>query len=87
MIWPFQTIQTLRHGFSSRAGLLAQPGGSQILDVGNDPMVCERFISFENFLAAWFFYHLGRPPTIGGHASILNYLTVSVLNSGFWIFN
>ena len=51
-IRPFQTIQTLRYGFINRAGLLIQPGGSQILEVGNNPMVRERFKTIENALAA-----------------------------------
>ena len=42
-IRPFQTIQTLRYGLINRAGLLVQPGGRQVLDVGNNPMVQERF--------------------------------------------
>ena len=51
-IRPFQTIQTLRYGFINRAGLLVQPGGRQILDVGNNPMVRERFKTIESALAA-----------------------------------
>ena len=51
-IRPFQTIQTLRYGFINRAGLLVQPGGRQILDVGNNPMVRERFKIIESTLAA-----------------------------------
>ena len=51
-IRPFQTIQTLRHGLINRAGLLVQPGGRQILDVGNNPTVQERFKTVESALAA-----------------------------------
>jgi len=51
-IRPFQTIQTLRYGFINRAGLLVQPGGHHILDVGNNPMVRERFKTIENAPAA-----------------------------------
>ena len=49
---PFQTIQTLRYGLINRAGLLVQPGGRQVLDVGNNPMVQERFKTIESALAA-----------------------------------
>ena len=48
----FRTIQTLRYRFINRAGLLVQPNGRQILDVGNNPMVRERFQAIENALAA-----------------------------------
>ena len=51
-IRPFQTIQTLRYGLINRAGLLVQPGGRQILDVGNNPMVQEHFKTVESALAA-----------------------------------
>ena len=51
-IRPFQAIQTLRYGFINRAGLLVQPGGRQIIDVGNNPMVRERFKIIESALAA-----------------------------------
>ena len=51
-IRPFQTIQTLRYGFINRAGMLVQPGGRQILDVGNNPMVRERFKIIESALAS-----------------------------------
>ena len=51
-IRPFQTIQTLRYGFINRAGLLVQPGGLQILAVGNNPVVRERFQIIERALAA-----------------------------------
>ena len=51
-IRPFQTIQTLRYGFINRAGLLVQPGGRQVLNVGNNPMVQERFRTIESALAA-----------------------------------
>ena len=51
-IRPFQTIQTLRYGLINRAGLFVQPGGRQILDVGNNPMVQERFNALENAPAA-----------------------------------
>lgn len=51
-IRPFKTIQTLRYGFINRAGLLVQPGGRQILDVGNNSMVLERFKTIESALAA-----------------------------------
>ena len=51
-IRPFQTIQTLRYGLINRAGLLVQPGGRQILDVGNNPVVQERFKTVESALAA-----------------------------------
>ena len=51
-IRPFQTIQTLRYRFINRAGLLVQPNGRQILDVGNNPMVRKRFQTIENALAA-----------------------------------
>ena len=51
-IRPFQTIQTLRYGLINRAGLLARPGGRQILDVGNNPVVQERFKTLERALAA-----------------------------------
>ena len=49
---PFQSIQILRYGFMNRAGLLVQPGGRQMLDVGNDPMVREHFKIIESGLAA-----------------------------------
>ena len=42
-IRPFQTKQTLRLGFNSRAGWLVQPRGRHILDVGNNTMVREHF--------------------------------------------
>ena len=48
----FQTIQTLRYGFINRAGLLVQPQGRHILDVGNNPMVRERFETIGSALAA-----------------------------------
>ncbi len=51
-IRPFQTIQTLRYGLINRAALLVQPGGRLILDVGNNPMVQERFKTVESALAA-----------------------------------
>ena len=51
-IRPFQTIQTLRYGFINHAGLLVQPGGRQILDVGNNPMVRKRFETLQSALAA-----------------------------------
>ena len=51
-IRPFQTIQTLRYRFINRAGLLVQPGGRQILDVGNNPMVRARLKAIEKALAA-----------------------------------
>ena len=51
-IRPLQTIQTSRYGFIIRAGLLVQPGGRQILEVGNNPIVRERFKTIENALAA-----------------------------------
>ena len=51
-IRPFQTIQTLRYGLINRAGLLVQPGGRQVLDVGNNPVVQERFKTIESALAA-----------------------------------
>ena len=51
-IRPFQTIQTLRYRFINRAGLLIKPNGRQILDVGNNPTVRERFQAIENALAA-----------------------------------
>ena len=51
-IRPIQTIQTLRYGLINRAGLLVQPCGRQMLDVGNNPMVQERFKTVESDLAA-----------------------------------
>ena len=45
---PFQTIQTLRHGFVNRAGLPVQPAGRKILDVSKDPMVRHRFKFIES---------------------------------------
>ena len=51
-IQPFQTIQTLRYRFINRAGLLVQPNGRQILDVGNNPMVRKRFQAIENALSS-----------------------------------
>ena len=51
-ILPFQTIQTLRYRFINRAGLLVQPNDRQILDVGNNPVVRERFQAIESALAA-----------------------------------
>ena len=54
-IRPFQTIQTLRcqrYGLINRAGLLVQPNGHQILDVGNNPMVQQGFKTVESGLAA-----------------------------------
>ena len=51
-IRPFLTIQTLRYGFINRAGLLVQPSGRHILDVGNNPMIRERFRAIESALAA-----------------------------------
>ena len=51
-IGPFRAIQTLRYGFINRAGLLVQPSGCQILDVGNNPMVQERFKTVKSALAA-----------------------------------
>ena len=50
-IRPFQTIQTVRYRFINRAGLLVQPNGRQILDVGNNPMVRKRFQAIENALS------------------------------------
>ena len=50
-IQPFQTIQTLRYRFINRAGLLVQPNGRQILEVGNNPMVRKRFQAIESALA------------------------------------
>ena len=50
-IRPFQTIQTLRYGFINRAGLLVQPNGRQILEVGNNPMARECFQVIESALA------------------------------------
>ena len=50
-IRPFHTIQTLRYGFMNRAGLLVQPSARHILDVGNNPMVRERFKTIESALA------------------------------------
>ena len=47
----FQTIQTSRYRFINRAGLLVQPNGRQILDVGNNPMVRNRFQAIENALS------------------------------------
>ena len=55
---PFQTIQTLRYGLINRAGLLVQPGGRQVLDVGNNPMVKERFKTVERALAAQIFCNI-----------------------------
>ena len=51
-IRPFQTIRTLRYGFINRAGLLVHPGGRQVLDVGNNSVVQERFKTIESALAA-----------------------------------
>ncbi len=51
-IRPFQTIQTLRYRLINRAGLLIRPNGRQILDVGNNPIVRERFQTIESALAA-----------------------------------
>ena len=51
-IRPFQTIQTLRYRLINRAGLLVQPNGRQILDVGNNPMVRKRLQAIESALAA-----------------------------------
>ena len=51
-IRPFQTIQTLRDRLINRAGLLIRPNGRQILDVGNNPTVRERFQIIESALAA-----------------------------------
>ena len=51
-IRPFQTIQTLRYGFINRAGLLVQPSGRHILDVGSNPMIRERFKTIESAFAA-----------------------------------
>ena len=48
----FQTIQTLRYRFINRAGLVLKPNGRQILDVGNNPIVRERFQAIENALVA-----------------------------------
>ena len=48
----FQTIQTLRYRFINRAGLLIKPNGRQMLDVGNNPIVRERFQAIENALGA-----------------------------------
>ena len=42
-IRPFRTIQTLRYRFINRAGLLVQPNRRQILDVGDNPTVRERY--------------------------------------------
>ena len=50
-IQPYKTIQTLRYRFINRAGLLVQPSGRQILDVGNNPMVRKRFQAIENSFA------------------------------------
>lgn len=54
-IWPFQTIQTLRYGFINRAGPLIQPGSRQVLDVGNNAMVRERFKTIETAVATRIF--------------------------------
>ena len=51
-IRPFQTIQTLRYRFINRAGLPVRPNGRQILDVGNNLTVRQRFQAIENALAA-----------------------------------
>ena len=51
-IRPYRTIQTLRYGFINRAGLMVQPGGRQVLDIGNNPVVQERFKTLERALAA-----------------------------------
>ena len=51
-IRPFQTIRTLRYRFINRAGLLIRPNGRQILDVGNNPTVRQRFQTVESALAA-----------------------------------
>ncbi|MDE0207505.1 MAG: hypothetical protein OXP66_15945 [Candidatus Tectomicrobia bacterium] len=51
-IRPFQTTQPLRYGLIKRAGPLVQPGGRQLLEVGNNHMVQERFKTIESALAA-----------------------------------
>ena len=51
-IRPFQAIQTLRYELINRAGLLVQPSGRHMLNVGNNPMVRERFKTLESALAA-----------------------------------
>lgn len=47
----FELIHTLRYRILNRAGLLVQPNGRSTLDVGNSPMVRERFQSVCDALA------------------------------------
>ncbi len=47
----FRMIHTLRHEFINRAGLLVQPNGRSILDVGNNRLVRDRFQTIEQALA------------------------------------
>lgn len=48
----FQTIHTLRYQFINRAGLLVKPNGRATLDVGNNPILRERFQTIEQAIAA-----------------------------------
>ena len=47
----FEHIQTLRYRFLNRAGLLIRPNGRPTLDVGDNPLVRERFESIDTALA------------------------------------
>lgn len=48
----FELIHTLRYWWINRAGLLVQPNGKAVLDVGDNPMVRERFQAIEQALSA-----------------------------------
>lgn len=48
----FELIHTLRYRWINRAGLLVQPNGKATLDVGDNPMVRDRFQAIEQALAS-----------------------------------
>lgn len=48
----FELIHTLRYQWINRAGLLVQPNGKATLDVGDNPMVRDRFQEIEQALAS-----------------------------------
>ncbi len=51
-LWRFCSIHTLHYQLLHRAGLLARPGGSQVLDVGTAPAVKKYFGAIEEALQA-----------------------------------
>ena len=48
----FDLIHTLRYEFLNRAGLLVNPCGRATLDVGDNEMVRERFLSISSAIAS-----------------------------------